>query len=175
MKKDFIKVVMNPTRIRIVQYLLVHEKGTTAEIQEELIDIPPASLYRHIKTLLDAGCICVVDETKVRGVIQKTYGLGQDPAGEYSNEKAGQMIQSALFMLMGSFAQYFEQEDIDPVKDMLSVSTSTLLFTDEEFKEFFMRLGEIIDEAMTHKMEPGRKPRRITFISSPTEEDGKDA
>ena len=43
---DLAKIVMNPARIRIAQYFLVHEQGTTAQIGEELSDVPKASLYK---------------------------------------------------------------------------------------------------------------------------------
>ena len=59
---DLAKIVMNPVRIRIAQYLILHEQGTTAQIGEELSDVPKASLYRHMKMLEDAGLIQVVQE-----------------------------------------------------------------------------------------------------------------
>ena len=57
MKEDIMEVLMNPTHQRILQVLLAKGTGTTAVIREELSDIPPASLYRHVKRLLDAGLI----------------------------------------------------------------------------------------------------------------------
>jgi hypothetical protein len=30
---------------------MIHESGTTAEMKQELTDVPQASLYRHIKLL----------------------------------------------------------------------------------------------------------------------------
>ena len=51
MKTEIAEVFMNPVRQRIIQYLLVHEKGTVKEIKKALPDVPSASLYRHIKIL----------------------------------------------------------------------------------------------------------------------------
>lgn len=70
-QQDFTKIIMNPVRQRIVQYLILHEEGTVSSIREELNDIPPASLYRHIKILYEAGGIEVVRERKVRGTVEK--------------------------------------------------------------------------------------------------------
>ena len=67
MKEDIMEVLMNPTHQRILQVLLAKGTGTTAVIREELSDIPPASLYRHVKRLLDAGLIEVAEEKKKRG------------------------------------------------------------------------------------------------------------
>lgn len=170
-QQDFAKIIMNPVRQRIIQYLLLHEEGTASSIREELNDIPPASLYRHIKILHDAGGIEIVRERKVRGTVEKTYALAKNPAGEYSREGAARMIQSALFSLAASFSRYFAQEERDPMKDMLSLSTSTLLLTDEEFMEMTAKIGAVFNEYIYNKPEGDRKTRRITLISSPSEEE----
>ena len=47
METEIAEVFMNPVRQRIIQYLLVHEKGTVKEMKKVLSDIPNASLYRH--------------------------------------------------------------------------------------------------------------------------------
>ena len=70
MEKDFMKVIMNPIRQRIVQYLMIHGQGTSKEIMEELTDIPPASLYRHVKILAENGCIEIAEEHKIRGTVE---------------------------------------------------------------------------------------------------------
>ena len=170
-QQDFTKIIMNPVRQRIVQYLILHEEGTVSSIREELNDIPPASLYRHIKILYEAGGIEVVRERKIRGTVEKTYALVKNPAGEYSREGAAQMIQAALFSLAASFSRYFAQEENDPRKDLLSLSTSTLLLTDEEFMEMTAKIGAVFTDYIYNKPEEGRKIRRFTLISSPSEEE----
>ena len=54
MKKYYMEACMNATRQRIMQVIMIKKEATSAEIGEELPDIPRASLYRHIKVLLDA-------------------------------------------------------------------------------------------------------------------------
>ena len=96
---DLAKIVMNPVRIRIAQYFLVHEQGTTAQIGEELSDVPKASLYRHMKIMEDAGLIRVVQENKKRGTVEKVYKLEQEnPMGsrEPGQEEVAQLIHSSL-------------------------------------------------------------------------------
>lgn len=171
MKQDFAKIIMNPVRQRIVQFLIIHGKGTTNEIKEELSDIPPASLYRHIKVLYEAGCIKVTQEKKVRGTIEKTYELEQHPMGDtVSNEDVAVLVQSSLMSIMVSFQKYFAREDIEPVKDMVSLTTSTLLLSDEEYMDMMQKIGKIYQEVIYNKPNEERKPRRITMISSPCEE-----
>lgn len=169
--KSFTQIIMNPVRQRIVQYLLIHEKGTPGEIQAELPDVSTASLYRHIKKLYDGNCIKVVEEKRVRGTIEKTYALEQSPFdAEPTMQDMSSMFYTMLLSLQTSFLQYFEKEDVDPQKDMLSLQTSTLMLTDEEFMEFLQKLGEAFTGVINNGPGQGRKARRITFISSPSEE-----
>lgn len=153
-----------------MQYLILHEKATPKEIGRELSDIPAASLYRHLKILLNSGCIEVLEEHQVRGTLEKTYGLVQKPMGETpTNDDIAYLIQASLLSVMASFQNYFMNEDADPVKDMLGFSTSTLMLSDEEYMEMQGKLGEVISKYVYYKTEEGRKPRRVTFITSPCE------
>ncbi|NLL78061.1 MAG: helix-turn-helix domain-containing protein [Clostridiales bacterium] len=174
MDQDISKIVMNPVRLRIIQYLLIHGEGTPAKIKEELNDIPPASLYRHIKMLYESGCITVVEEKKIRGTLERTYALKGNPPCEFSKNSVEQLIQSSLMSLMTSFGKYFAKKEADPVKDLLSLSTSTLLLTDKEFLMVMEKIGEVINPYICSKPEEGRRVRRFTFISSPCEEDEKE-
>lgn len=167
------EVIMNPTRQRIVQYLIIHGQGSTGEMLKELQDIPPASLYRHVKLLLDAGLIEVEKEERIRGAVEKTYRIKQNPDNEMKSQDIGAMFQTGLISLMTAFQKYFALEGNDPVKDMLTLSTSTVMMTDEEFLDFLMKLSTIFGEAIKNKPGDGRKPRRLTLISSPNEEDIK--
>lgn len=169
--KEFMNMIMNPVRQRIIQYLILHEKGTAKEIQEELNDVPTASLYRHIKILFEGGCLEVVAENKIRGTLEKTYGLVQQPVpANPSKEDMAAMFQLPLISLQRSFHAYFNQENIDPLKDMMSLSTCTLMLTDDEFTDLLGKLAEDMNEYVSKKAGPGRKPRRLTIISSPCEE-----
>lgn len=172
MDKEIIKIIMNPTRQRIIQYLIIHNEGTTKEIHAELSDIPSASLYRHIKALHEHRCIEVVSEKKLRGTIERTWRLTKDPFGTNpTSEDITFLFQNGLLSLLSSFQKYFSSEDADPQRDLLSLSTSTLLLTDEEFMNFLQKIGAILNEVIQNQPIEGRKPRRITFISSPCEKE----
>jgi DNA-binding transcriptional ArsR family regulator len=167
------EIIMNPVRQRIIQYFILNKEGTTGEIQKYTPDIPPASLYRHMKILLEAGLIEVADENKVRGTVEKTYRIVQKPAEEMGKQELGAVFQTGLMSLQAVFMKYFSSDECDPAKDMLSFSTSTLMMTDEEFMNFLLKLSAIFQEAIKNKPGEGRKPRRMTLISSPCEEDTK--
>jgi len=176
MNKDFIEAIMNPIRQRIIQYLTVHEKGSTGEIHMELSDVPKASLYRHTKTLLEVGAIEVAEEKKIRGTTEKIYKLASYSMGNNpEQEELALIIQTSLLSIMGSFQRYFAaNKEVDPVKDMLAVAASTLMLTDEEFMEVLKEMGQIINKSAQNPPEPGRRMRRFTLISSPCEEGTED-
>ncbi|MDO5522241.1 MAG: helix-turn-helix domain-containing protein [bacterium] len=173
MKKDITKIIMNPIRQRILQFLMINTTGTAGEMKAELHDIPPASLYRHIKVLAEAGLLEVVEEKKIRGTMEKTYALVKQPMGDVNEQDVGNIIQTGLLSLMSSFQKYFMKEGNDPVKDMLSFSTSTLMLSDEEYVQVLMKIGEVLNGVIANQPEEGRKPRRFTIISSPCEEENK--
>lgn len=168
---DITKVIMNPVRLRIMQFLMLHETATTRQLKEELTDVPPASLYRHIKILEEAKIILVVKENRIRGVVEKVYQLNKENSlnEDSSDTNISKVIQTGLLSIMGEFTKYLEKEENDPQKDFLFLSTFTLLLSDDEFMKFTKEIGEIFNKVVHNKMNEERKVRRITLISSPCE------
>lgn len=165
MKTELSEVFMNPVRQRIIQYLLVHEKGTAKEIKRELPDIPGASLYRHIKILNDNEVIVVAKENKIRGTVEKVYQFNK--AALEVNDENGTAVQMSLLSLCAAFARYFSSGHADPRKDLLMLSGCTLTLTDEEFMQFLTELNEVTTKYMTKPVTQTSVSRQITFISSP--------
>jgi DNA-binding transcriptional ArsR family regulator len=171
--KSFVDIIMNPVNQRIAQYLILNKTGTVNDIATELSDVSKPSLYRHIKMLLDAGLIEVVEEKAVRGTVQKTYALVVSPLGEPSQKDIAQLVSYTLMSVMASFMTYFAREDVDMRKDMLSVSSSTLMLSDSEFMEMLGKIGEVFNGYIRNKPGEGRKPRNLVFISAPVNMDRK--
>ena len=170
MKKNYMEACMNSTRQRIIQVIMIKKEATSAEIGEELQDIPRASLYRHIKVLLDAGIITVVKEEFKRGSVEKTYAIApQMPYGD-TNEEYNSLIQSALMGLQGDFYRYFNGDNPDPQRDLLTVGTASLMMSDEEMMEFIKAYGNLLQKYMSNKPVEGRKVRKVTLVISPKEQ-----
>jgi Helix-turn-helix domain len=64
-------LLLHPVRLRIVQAFLGDRALTTTALREELADIPPTSLYRHVARLVAAGVLMVVAERRVRGAVER--------------------------------------------------------------------------------------------------------
>ena len=171
MKKDYMEACMNATRQRIIQVIMIKKEATSAEIGEELPDIPRASLYRHIKVLLDAEIITVVKEEFKRGSMEKTYAIAPQRPYEDTNEEYNSLIQSALMGLQGEFYRYFNGANPDPQRDLLTVGSASLMMSDDEMMEFIKAYGELIQKYMPNKSAEGRKVRKVTFVISPNEGD----
>ena len=169
MDRDFAEIVLNPVRQRIVQYLLINGRGTVAEIGRVLSDVPRASLYRHVNLLLEAGCIQVAEERAVRGAVERTYALVEQPMGNPSQQEVAGLIHGVLTSVMASFARYFSHGDVDPQKDLLSVTSSTLMLSDAEMMEMLQRIGGVFNDYIQNAPGGDRKPRNIVFISAPVE------
>ena len=162
---EMTKVLMNPVRQRIFQYLLVHETGTVKEIKKELSDIPNASLYRHIKILTDNAVIAVVGENRIRGTLESVYQLNK--AALEIDDADGAGVQMSLLSICAAFAKYFSSGKANPRKDMYMMTSCTLTLTDDEFKDFLAELTEIATKYMSKPVTEKSVSRQISLVSSP--------
>lgn len=55
-----VDLVLHPVRLRIVQAFLGNRELSTAQLAEELSDVPKSGLYRHLAVLADADVLSVV-------------------------------------------------------------------------------------------------------------------
>ena len=51
------ELVLHPVRLRIVQAFLGTPSLTTAQLRERLPDVPAATLYRQVATLVEGGLL----------------------------------------------------------------------------------------------------------------------
>lgn len=162
---DIIEVVMNPVRQRIIQFLMIHEKGTVKEIKNSLSDVPTPSLYRHVKILAENAVIVVAEENRVRGTVESVYQLNKNALS--IDDDTGLAIQASIMSICTSFAKYFAGDNVNPKKDMYLMTGCTLMLTDEEFKQFFTEVYEVAMKYMSQEPAQGSRSRQVSIISSP--------
>lgn len=167
MKSEIAEVFMNPVRQRIIQYLLVHEKGTVKEMKKDLPDVPNASLYRHVKVLNDYEFILVIEEHKIRGTVENVYQLNR--AALEVDDEDGTAVQMSLLSLCASFAKYFASGHADPRKDLLMLTSCTLTLNDDDFIQFLKELNEVASKYMSKPVTQTSVSRQITLVSSPVD------
>src|SRR3954454_10410189 len=135
-------LLLHPVRLRIVQAFLGDRGLTTAELREELPDIPPASLYRHISLLTDAGVLAVASERRVRGATERTYilrlaaaNIGIRELREMSVEDHRQAFTAFVAGLLSDFDRYLERGKPDFLRDGVSYSLAGFWLDDDELRE----------------------------------------
>ncbi len=81
--KERSEIIIHPIRLRIMS--LLRKKDLTAgELASKLVNVPQATLYRHIKKLETAGIIRITDSHPVRGALEKVYSLSNNTIGEFT-------------------------------------------------------------------------------------------
>ena len=167
-------LLLHPVRLRIVQSLLGGRARTTGQLREDLPDVAPATVYRHVATLLDAELIEVTDERRVRGAVERTYRL-RDPAPSVGPEEAAAMSpdqhrQAFLTFvagLLGGFDRYLEGGDVDLGRDLVGYRQAAMNLTDEETRELLADLAAVLRPRLEQAPAPGRVRRMLTTVLLP--------
>ncbi len=167
-------LLLHPVRLRIVRAFLGDRALTTTALRAELGDVPPASLYRHVARLVNAGVLAVVAERRVRGAVERTYVLRQTAAriGLDEIEKMSPDDHRHAFMafvagLLGDADRYLARGDIDPVRDGASYNLAGLWLDDAEFTELLGDLIRVLQPRLAYPPKPGRKRRILATVFLP--------
>jgi Helix-turn-helix domain len=157
-------LLLHPVRLRIVQAFLGDRALTTAELRDELPDVPPASLYRHVARLVDAGVLSVVAERRVRGAVERTYVLRAAAArisphevARMSPDEHRQAFLAFVAGLIADFDRYLARGDIDPVHDGASYSMAGMWLDDGELIALGRELTAVLQPRLANPPKPGRK------------------
>lgn len=164
---EMAEVVMNPVRQRIIQYLMVHDKGTVKEIKSQLSDVPTPSLYRHVKILAENSVIVVAEENRIRGTVESVYRL--NPNALAVEDEDGMAVQVSLMGICTAFAKYFAGGHADPRKDMFLLTSCTLMLTDDAFENLLKEINVLAMKYIAQEPAEGCRPRQVTLISSPAQ------
>jgi hypothetical protein len=168
------ELLLHPVRLRIVQVFLVDRELTTGQLREELPDIPTASLYRHVATLVEGDVLEVVAERKVRGTFERTYRLNHAKANVTGADAAGmdadahrRAFMTFVASLLGDFDRYLTRDGFDLARDGVGYRQVALNLSDAEFDEFATELGDVLRRRMALTPGPGRVRRVLSTIVMP--------
>lgn len=168
---ELMKILSNPVRMQIMQYLQTHREATTKQISEAITDIPAPTLYRHINTLLKEEILLVKEERKVRGSLERLLAINVEKMTETVNSGISETAYQFLMELFVKFQKYGSKADADPQKDRLSLRSCVFTLTDESFDNFMHEIGAVINKYQVAEI--NGKLRSVSFISAPVEEEGK--
>ncbi|MFC0864222.1 helix-turn-helix domain-containing protein [Sphaerimonospora cavernae] len=174
-KTTSVDLLLHPVRLRVVQSLLGDRRMTTAAMAEELSDVSPATLYRHVAVLANAGVLEVVDEQRVRGAMERTYAL-RLPAAQVKEEDLAAMSPDdhrKAFMafvagLLADFDCYADRGDIDLRRDGVGYRQAAFWLSDDELTEFMNDLRGVFETWMSRGPAEGRVRRTLTTVLMPS-------
>jgi DNA-binding transcriptional ArsR family regulator len=169
------ELLLHPIRLRILQALLGNRRLTTGELSVELPDVPTATLYRQVATLVEAGVLVVVEERRVRATVERTYSLNV-PAAEIGPEALSRMTPDdhrRAFMafvagLLADFDRYLEPGDVDLARDGVGYRQRALWLDENEFADLVGDLRNALNKHAANPPGPGRKRRLLTTVVMPT-------
>lgn len=150
MAKSTADVVLHPVRLRILQALLGGRELTAQQLSAEIDGVSTATVYRQLATMVDAGLLQVVKEHRIRGAVERTYGLAANPREVTAADLAAmtptehkQAFAAFVASLLASFDHYIDQGDVDLVRDGVSYRHNALWLSDAELQELLQKTREL--------------------------------
>lgn len=171
MKKGIYDVMLNSTRMRVVQALASRESMTVNEIYEVINDVPRTTLYRHINILIEVNILTIVAERKIRGSLERTLALDINELSKIQYlENIPQQAFSFLMRIYSKFEKYFCRDTSVPSKNKIFFNNTVMMMNDDEFDKFLLELQGLFAK-YHYEVAGGRKPRDLSIISAPPMED----
>jgi len=169
-----VDLLLHPIRLRIVQAFLGDRALTTQQLRVELPDVPPASLYRHVARLVDAGVLAVVSQRRVRGALERTYilrvaaaNISLDEVEKMSLDEHRQAFTAFVAGLLSEFDRYLARADVDIVRDGASYRLAAMWLDDAELAELTHQLTRVLQPRLTNPPRPGRERRVLATVFIP--------
>lgn len=166
----------NPIKCKLL--LEIHSMGkiTAKELSKKYSDIPTATLYRYLKHMTADNILKVVEETPVRGTLERTYSLAVDLSAGMQNmlvinngEAYMQLFMQYVFGFIKQFGDYCKRDDIDLLADKSGFSLAPIYATDDELTAAILAYSKIITPLHQNTAADGRKLRTLGLIISPPE------
>ena len=176
MTNKLMDCITNPVKCKLLLEIHSQGKATARHLADIYNDIPQATLYRHLKKMLGDGILQVVEETQIRGTVEKTYALAFNISDNMetlleknSGELYMQYFMQYIFGFAKQFQEYCQSPDINIKKDMTGFSLSPLYLSDEELTSLITGISQLINTVKNNEPKPERKLRTIGLIVSPAE------
>lgn len=170
------ELLLHPVRLRIVQSFLGDRRLTTNQLREEIDDVPPATLYRHVAKLAEAGVLEIVSERRSRGSVERTFqlvpGAGSVDAADLAAMTPDEHRQAFLVFMSGvirDFDHYLSIGDPDLAKDLVGYRQAALHLTDRELRTMTAEIKAVLDSRLALKPRKGTRRRVLSTILIPVD------
>lgn len=165
-----LQVALHPVRMKILSYLFAGS-STPQQIHKDLPEIAPATLYRHIKALLDAGLIEVEQENQKRGATEVTYRISRATAqANPSSDELKKLFNLYLAGVLNSFDRFL---DSNQEKGSYRHGFSKAIFyaTPNQLDEFQKKVLEAITPLLKPTGQPDQMAYELSTILLPVVEE----
>lgn len=166
--------LLHPVRMRIVQALAAHGPGSAKALRDVLPDVAPATLYRHVKALFDAGFLAVDGQTRVRGTIEVRYRLvegaavlGADALEDATPDDHLRWFTGFTAVLVDAFARYVRRGPPELVRDRVRYRMMPLHLSDDEALRFADELDALCARYRALPPSASREQRTFAFLTLP--------
>ncbi|GGI06308.1 helix-turn-helix domain-containing protein [Egicoccus halophilus] len=173
MGDDRADLLLHPLRLRILQAAAGRDV-TTADLAAALPEVATATLYRHVRRLLDGGALQVVAERPVRGTVERTYRLAAaaspltaDEIADLSPDDHRAAFTTFAAGLLRAVTDYLDDPAADPAHDGFGYRHLALWADDAEFEAFAADLRAVVLRAVERGPGPGRRRRTLTTVVVP--------
>ncbi|WP_436536282.1 helix-turn-helix domain-containing protein [Actinoplanes sp. HUAS TT8] len=175
-KDRWADLALHPVRIRILR-AVAGSRLTTQDLVVLLPDIPHATLYRHLATLVKAGLIEVVEQRRVRGAVERVYALPAHGAtldaaalATATPEDHARYFTAFVSSLLSEFSRYLARDRVDFIADGAGYQQVVLHLDDAELAKFAADLGQILGPLLGNGPGPGRVPRLLATVLLPADQ-----
>ncbi len=172
MNSKLMEALRNPIQSKLLLNIQSLGQSTAKQLLEANKDIPQATIYRHLSKLANDGIIKVVQENRIRGVVEKVYALAVELSSnaslEYmSGEVYMNMFTEYMMGIMQEFRAYTAKENIDIAGDGSGFSLIPIYATKEELAEVGAKLTALLLPLSQNPPTPERRYRNIGLIVTP--------
>lgn len=166
----------HPVKCKLLLEIQSAGAVTAKHLIETYQDIPQTTLYRYLRQMTQDGILKIVEETPVRGTVEKTYGLAVDLGASIEgflehNPKDAYMMLFMQYILgfVRSFQNYCKRPEIDIKKDLGTFTAAPIYASDQELMDALSEIGKVIGTLMENKPGGNRKLRTLGVMITPPE------
>lgn len=170
------ELLLHPVRLRIVQAMMGRAELTTKDLAARLPDIAPATLYRHVGTLVDGGVLDVVSERRVRGSTERSLRLREERASVDPDSLAhdDDALRAGFLAYLASLAAMLDDYVAAPHgslhDDLVSFRQLAVHATDDEWLQVLHGIRAAVEPLATRTSAPeGARRRVLATVSLPVD------
>jgi len=174
MNQKLIECLANSIRGKLLRTIAEQERATTKELAQIVNTLPQASLYRHLKKMVDDGLIEVVEENQIRNVKEKIYGMAIDFEAEL--KKIAEDTSGATFLaqyqifsngILEEFQTYLKDNDIPERGFAFGFGMLPITVTNKEAWELYKKIEELLQPYHNSPLTEGKELRNFAMIFTP--------